>query len=76
LIHSLTKEVTSGDNVCAMPNKVQVLLFLASNGGSLFCHSVLVVCFPPDLEAFQELIDHPDAKEVSKSKLGLRESHK
>jgi hypothetical protein len=72
----LTNEVASGDNVCAGPNKVQALLFLARNGGSLFCQSVLGICFPPDLEAFQELIDHPDAKEVSKSKLGSRDSCK
>jgi hypothetical protein len=71
----LTKEVASGDVVCTMPNKVQVLLFLASDGGYLFCLSILVVCFPPDLETFQELIYHLDAKEVSKSKLDLRESN-
>jgi hypothetical protein len=67
----LTKEVASGDNICAMPNEVQIFLFLANNGGYHFCQSVLVICFPPDLEAFQELIYHLDAKEVSKSKLEL-----
>ncbi len=62
--------MASGDEVCAVPNEVQILLFLANNGGCLFCHSILVVCLPPDLKAFQELIYHLDAKEVSKNKLG------
>jgi hypothetical protein len=70
MIHSLTKEVASGDKVCAVLDKVQVLVFLVSNGGYLFCHSILVIYFPLDLKAFQELIYHLDAKEVSKNKLG------
>jgi hypothetical protein len=70
------KDVASGDNICVLPNQVQVLLFLASNGGYLFCHSVFVVFFPLDLEAFQESIYHLDAKEVSRSKLGPQESNK
>ncbi len=53
-------------------NEVQVLLFLTNDDNSHACHKVLATSSLLDLVAYQELINHLDAREVSKHKLVLR----
>ncbi len=66
----LTNKIVS--DVCVMPNEVQVLLFLAKDDDSHACHKVLAASSLLDLVAYQKMIDHLDAREVSKHKLVLR----
>ncbi len=59
-------------NICVVPNEVQVLLFLANNDNSHACFKVLAASSLLDLVAYQELMNHSDAGEVSKHKSVLR----